>query len=247
MTTWPDRAPPSPPDGTSTRCVMRGLSGTRYATPASTCSRPTTSRVRRSSTSTIDPCGLPRYPDPSTRTATRSPCITSRICWAARNTGGEPSSGSSKPSPLRFALTVPTTSPGSCSRRQNCPRRLTTTSPARTSVSSSSSACAALAGPSADFNSSRRSGRPALRSTVSTAFGTRQPGARRASATWSGVPATALFSVFFHVLPGGIFCREYSLTVPGTASKLRRLRRGRRRATHPCPGGGIGRRTSFRY
>ena len=65
-------------------------------------------------------------------------------------------------------------------------------------------------------------------------IGTRQPRTRRASATWSGVPATALFSVFFHVLPGGIFGREYSLTVPGAASKLRRLRRGRRRDS-PVP------------
>jgi hypothetical protein len=31
-----------------------------------------------------------------------------------------------------------------------------------------------------------------------------QAGARRGRATWSGIPATALFSAFFHVFPTGI-------------------------------------------
>ena len=137
--------------------------------PASTCSRPTTSFVRRSSTSTIVPCALPRNRGPSMRTVTRSPCRTSRIWCAGRYTCAEPSSGSSQPSPLRCAWTVPTVSPASCSRRQYWPRRFSMTSPRLSNSPNWCSACAAPAGPKAAVTSSSRRGRSALRSTFSTA------------------------------------------------------------------------------
>ena len=87
--------------------LMRLFSATRYQMPCSSYTRPTTSRLTCSSTSTMTPSGRPRLSTPIWRAVARSPCSVLCISFGDRNKSAVPSSGTRNPKPSGCPCTVP--------------------------------------------------------------------------------------------------------------------------------------------